>query len=59
MTIFFAVRTRKLLGGYDPFFAMISKPAEAGETIDLWALEYMFAVQKLDPKYGHISVEHI
>ena len=48
-------RTIKLFGGTDPFFAMATRSYD-DETIDLWALKFMFAVQDVDPRLGRVEV---
>ena len=51
-------RTIKLISGSDPIFAMAVKPQD-DEAIDLWALNFMFAIESIDPKYGTLSFFHI
>ena len=48
-------RTMKLFLGEDPFFAMAIEPYE-NETIDLWSLDFMFAVENIDPKVGRLHI---
>ena len=45
----------KLVKGDDPFFAMTTSPYE-DQIIDLWALQFMFAVEAVDPRLGRIEV---
>ena len=51
-------RTINLFEGEDPFFSM-SDVAYGDETIDLWALQFMFAVEDIDPKLGRIEVYQV
>ena len=58
-TLFFAVRSVKLFGGSDAIISTTYTPRMRGEPIDLASLNYMFAVPKLDPRFGRVTVEHI
>ena len=55
--MFCFVKTQKLLGHDDPFFASIKVPANVGESISLQDLQYLFAIQKVDPRYGRVIVQ--
>ena len=50
---FFAVRTSKLVSHEDPFLSMMAKEPDEG-AIDLWELDYFFAVEKPDPRVGRL-----
>lgn len=54
MVAFIVNRTLKLLSKNDPFFSMLQMASE-DKKIDLWALDYMFAVEKLDPEVGRVQ----
>ena len=49
-------RTIKLVEGADPIFAMVTSPYEDEQTIDLWDLNFKFAVEAVDPKIGRLEV---
>ena len=53
MSLFAYTRTVKLFNRDDPLFAMSIEPYD-DTTIDLWALEFMFAVEDIDPRYGRL-----
>ncbi len=55
---FFGVRTGKLVSATDPFFSMMTMAKEEIDPIDLWALNFIFAIEDIDPRAGHIIVEH-
>ena len=56
---FFGVRTNKLVSATDPFFSMMTMAKEQTEPIDLWAMNYMFAIQDVDPRVGYIHAEQV
>ena len=58
MISFTVNRTIKLWSKDDPFFSMLAMAAEENE-IDLWQLNFMFAVEKLDPRVGRINAEQV
>ena len=43
----------------DPTLSIVTLPKEDGQSIDLDALGYGFAMQKLDPRVGSIKVNHV
>ena len=56
---FVGQRTMKLISASDPFFSMTRQANDDSQgPIDLWALGFMFAVEKIDPRYGRIAVNH-
>ena len=55
---FLGVRTSKLVSATDPFFSMMTMAKEETDPIDLWALNYMFAIEDVDPRVGYINVDH-
>ena len=55
---FLVIRTIKLASGDDPFFSMTLLPSE-NEAIDLWKLDFMFAIEDLDPRVGQIQASHV
>lgn len=62
MTLFMAfcgVRTLKLYSASDPFFSMMTMAKEEQDPIDLWALNFMFAVEHVDPRAARITVDAI
>ena len=49
----------KLISASDPFFSMTRQANHASQgPIDLWALGFMFAVEKIDPRIGRITVTY-
>ena len=46
-------RTLKLVNGSDPSFAMSIQNYD-DESIDLWAMNFMFAVEAIEPKFGRL-----
>ncbi len=56
---FLGVRTNKLVSATDPFFSMMTMAKEESEPIDLWARNYMFAIEDIDPRAGYIYADHI
>lgn len=58
-TAFAGVRTLKLFNAEDPFFSMMTMAEEKIDPIDLWALNFVFAVEDIDPRAGRIVVEHV
>ena len=57
MLSFFVVRTKKLISKDDPFFSMTTL-AKENESIDLWQLGFMFAIDDIDPRIGHLTATH-
>ena len=55
---FLGVRTNKLVSATDPFFSMMTMAKEESEPIDLWARNYMFAIEDIDPRAGYIYADH-
>ena len=55
---FMMIRTIKLASGDDPFFSMTLLPSD-NEAIDLWKLDFMFAIEDLDPRVGRIEANHV
>ena len=58
MSLIAYTRTVKLISRDDPFYAMAIEPYD-NEIIDLWALQFMFAVEKKDAKYGRLEVAQV
>ena len=56
-TIFLLVQTRKLVLHEEPNLS--STPQVEDEAIDLWALNFMFAIKNLDPYYGTIEATQV
>ena len=54
---FLCVRTNKLVSATDPFFSMMTMAKEESEPIDLWAMNYIFAIEDIDPRAGSINVD--
>ena len=54
-TAFLIVRTLKLVNYDDPYLSTTTTDAE-GIEIDLYALQFYFAVEKPDPRVGRVSV---
>ena len=48
-------RSVKLVSKKDPFFSMLTMASEF-QGIDLWKLNYMFAIESLDPRVGRVQV---
>ena len=44
-------RMLKLVSKEDPFFSMLTMPSEYQE-VDLWELNYMFAIEDVEPRIG-------
>ena len=57
-TAFCGVRTLKLFSASDPFFSMMTMAKEEQDPIDLWALNFMFAIEDIDPRAARITVDH-
>ena len=55
---FAAIRTLEFALQGDPFINMTSLIAEE-ESIDLWDIDFVFAIEDLDPKVGRISVQQV
>lgn len=58
MISFTVNRCVKLVDASDPFFSMLTMASE-DEQIDLWELNYMFAVEKLDPRVGRVKATQV
>ena len=56
--IFLALRTTKLVSNDDPFFSMTTMYSK-DEVIDLWAMDFMFAIEDIDPRVGRLIVEQV
>lgn len=56
MMIVYVVKTMKLLGSNSAAVSMIPMPLEIDQEIDLWNLNYMFAIQNVEPRVGRLSV---
>ena len=56
--LIFYTRTVKMFAREDPYFAMV-KSLYGGETIDLWALDFMFAIEAVDPRLGRLEVVQV
>ena len=46
------LRTLKLVNSDDPFLSMITMKQQDDEIIDLWQLDFMFAIENIDPRIG-------
>ena len=44
LMVIYVVKTMKLLGGIDPTVSMLPMPKDISQEIDLWELQYMFAI---------------
>ena len=44
LMIIYMVKTMKLLGGIDPTVSMLPMPTDIDQDVDLWELQYMFAI---------------
>ena len=55
--IFFLVRTSQLINSDNPNLTMISMAAN-GQSIDLYELNFFFAIENVDPKVGRISASY-
>ena len=53
---FTVMRTIKLVNKIEPFFSSTIEVYDG--QFDLWALDFMFAIQKLDPRIGTIEAYH-
>ena len=51
-TTFMMLRTLKLVNSDDPFLSMITMKQQDDEIIDLWQLDFMFAIENIDPRIG-------
>jgi len=51
---FLVVQTQKLISKEDPFFSMTTS-SKVTDTIDLWELGFIFAIENIDPKVGRIE----
>ena len=52
MIAFTMMRLINLFSNDDPYFSMTTHWNENG--VDLWDLDFMFAIENLDPAYGRI-----
>ena len=52
--IFFTVRTLQLVDGSNPFFTMLTFENSVNQ-IDLNRLDFFFAIERVDPRYGRIQ----
>ena len=43
----------------DPFLTMMTMANDEQGIIDLWKLDFFFAVEKVDPKAGRLFVEQV
>ena len=59
LLVFWMVRTLKFINKDDPFFSMIEVPQADTETVNLWELGFMFAVQDLPPSIGTIEMNYV
>ena len=62
LTLFIAfcgVRTLKLYSASDPFFSMMTMAKEEVDPIDLAALDFMFAIEQVDPRVARVVVTHV
>ena len=50
---FFLLRSIKLVTKDDPFFSLTMMGAD-DVSIDIWELDFMFAIEKIDPRIGTI-----
>ena len=55
--IFFLVRTAQLFSSENPNLTMISMAAD-GQSIDLYDLNFFFAIENIDPRAGRISATY-
>ena len=53
--IFFSLRSIKLVTKDDPFFSLTMMGAD-DVSIDIWELDFMFAIENLDPRIGRVIV---
>ena len=51
---FFVMQTLKLYGGKDPFFSMMTM-ANDDRLIDLYKMDFFFAIEKPDPKMATVK----
>ena len=58
MLSFFIVRTSKLISMEDPFFSMTTM-ALFSQEIDLYKLDFYFAVEEMPPEVGRVQVSHV
>lgn len=57
--IFLSLRTIKLVNYDDPLLSMIAMSQAADIVIDLWQLDYMFAIENIDPRVGTIKAQQV
>lgn len=55
---FLTVRTGKLVSKTDPFFSMMTMAKDETEPIDLGAMNFIFAIEDIDPRAGRVVVKH-
>ena len=55
---FLAQRTMKFAKRDDPFFSMTLLPSDY-EVVDLWNLDFYFAIEDLDPRIGKIRAYQV
>ena len=54
---FLVIRTNKLASREDPFFSMTLQ--FENEIIDLWKLDFMFAIESIDARVGRIKAQQV
>ena len=52
------VKTTKLLSQDDPFVGMVTVP-KVDDKINLNELNYLFALEKTDPRYARVKANHV
>ena len=55
---FLVLRTVKLVTSDDPFFSLTTMGV-TDQNMDIWKLDFMFAVENIDPRAGRISAQHV
>ena len=55
---FFVIRTIKFAKKENPYISMTTVALDNDESVDLGALDFIFAVEKLDPKVGRVTLTH-
>ena len=56
---FSLVRTQKLISGDDPFLSMVTLPSINQNGIDVFEMQYGFAIQNIDKSMGMIYAHHV
>ena len=56
--IFLVLRTTKLILSDDPFFSLTTMGAD-DVSIDIWNLDFMFAIENIDPRVGRITATKV